>query len=111
PWFHLPFTIVRNSLAATSADSSTNLTSSGLNIRRRELRANRTKTYGKRKILYEKSIYRQVCPLNANSTHTFANVLNTACIALMPRQRHGRRHAVVTYDTGVKPPKPGVSRY
>ncbi len=29
----------------------------------------------------------------------------------MPRQRHGRRHAVVTYDTGVKPPEPGVSRY
>ncbi len=29
----------------------------------------------------------------------------------MPRQRHGRRHSVVAYDTGVKPPKPGVSRY
>ena len=29
----------------------------------------------------------------------------------MPRQRHGRRHSVVSYDTGVKPPKPGVSRY
>src|SRR5699024_12662291 len=29
----------------------------------------------------------------------------------MPRQRHGRRHAVVTCDTGVKPPQPGVSRY
>ena len=29
----------------------------------------------------------------------------------MPRQRHGRRHSAVSYDTGVKPPKPGVSRY
>ncbi|ECK5948168.1 hypothetical protein FR192_21820 [Salmonella enterica subsp. enterica] len=29
----------------------------------------------------------------------------------MPRQRHGRRHSIVSYDTGVKPPKPGVSRY
>ena len=29
----------------------------------------------------------------------------------MPRQRHGRRHSVVAYGTGVKPPKPGVSRY
>ncbi|TJE64448.1 hypothetical protein C9021_27075 (plasmid) [Escherichia coli] len=29
----------------------------------------------------------------------------------MPRQRHGRRHSVVSYDTGVKPPEPGVSRY
>ncbi len=29
----------------------------------------------------------------------------------MPRQRHGRRHSVVTCGTGVKPPKPGVSRY
>jgi hypothetical protein len=29
----------------------------------------------------------------------------------MPRQRHGWRHSVVSYDTGVKPPKPGVSRY
>lgn len=29
----------------------------------------------------------------------------------MPRQRHGRRHSVVVYGTGVKPPKPGVSRY
>lgn len=29
----------------------------------------------------------------------------------MPRQRHGRRHSVVSYNTGVKPPKPGVSRY
>ncbi|KXA27428.1 hypothetical protein HMPREF3197_01797 [Klebsiella pneumoniae] len=29
----------------------------------------------------------------------------------MPRQRHGRRRSVVSYDTGVKPPKPGVSRY
>ncbi|EGB88782.1 hypothetical protein HMPREF9542_01742 [Escherichia coli MS 117-3] len=29
----------------------------------------------------------------------------------MPRQRHGRRYSVVAYDTGVKPPKPGVSRY
>ncbi len=29
----------------------------------------------------------------------------------MPHQRHGRRHTVVSYDTGVKPPKPGVSRY
>ncbi|WP_225104491.1 type IV conjugative transfer system protein TraL [Escherichia coli] len=29
----------------------------------------------------------------------------------MPHQRHGRRHSVVSYDTGVKPPKPGVSRY
>ncbi|MDC9934149.1 hypothetical protein PSY83_23510, partial [Shigella flexneri] len=46
-----------------------------------------------------------------NITHTFANALNAACIILMPRQRHGRRHAVVTCDTGVKPPKPGVSRY
>ncbi len=29
----------------------------------------------------------------------------------MPRQRHERRYAVVTCGTGVKPPKPGVSRY
>ena len=29
----------------------------------------------------------------------------------MPRQRHGRRHTVVTCGTGVRPPKPGVSRY
>ncbi len=29
----------------------------------------------------------------------------------MPRQLHGRRHSIVAYDTGVKPPKPGVSRY
>ena len=29
----------------------------------------------------------------------------------MPRQRHGRRHTVVTCGTGVRPPGPGVSRY
>lgn len=29
----------------------------------------------------------------------------------MPRQRHVSRDSVVSYGTGVKPPKPGVSRY
>lgn len=28
----------------------------------------------------------------------------------MPRQRHIRRHSVVAYGTGEKPPKPGVGR-
>ncbi len=31
------------------------------------------------------------------------------CQQHMPRQRHVRRHAVVSYGTGVKPPKPGAS--
>lgn len=31
------------------------------------------------------------------------------CQQHMPRQRHVRRHAVVSYGTGVKPPKPGGS--
>ena len=31
-------------------------------------------------------------------------------ICLHMRVAHVRRHDVVTYDTGVKPPKPGVSR-
>ena len=39
------------------------------------------------------------------------NVRRHSSVVLMPRQRHGRRHSVVSYDTGVKPPKPGVSRY
>ncbi len=33
------------------------------------------------------------------------------CQQHMPRQRHERRHSVVAYGTGVKPPKPGASRY
>ncbi|EPB8892622.1 hypothetical protein ACRTTH_004364, partial [Escherichia coli] len=33
------------------------------------------------------------------------------CYQDMPRQRHVRRHSVVAHGRGVKPPKPGVSRY